>query len=315
MRVFAFEFFSGGGFRGPLPASIAQEGDLMLRTLVRELAELPGIEVIASRDPRLPPLPQGKVMRPRAGEDPISLYLRGLAGADAGWPTAPETGGMLERLGRETLAAGKILLGCAPEAVRVTASKRATAQVLSREGIPVVPTFNRDDGLPPLGGPWVTKPDDGAGCEETRLLPDWKAAREFLAARPNGLVAQPWIEGEQVSLSLICADGVARLLSCNRQQIGFGDGQVRLDGIQVNAASDDGSLAELGDRIAAAIPDLWGYVGVDLVLTGDGPMVLEINPRLTTSYCGLGPALGINTASIVMGLLDNRSLFNPSHAS
>ena len=75
--------------------------------------------------------------------------------------------------------------------------------------------------------------------------------------------------------------------------------------ILVNAVPDrDGRWARLADRVAAAIPGLWGYVGVDLLLTPAGPVVLEINPRLTTSYCGLRAALGINTAALVLGLLD-----------
>jgi predicted ATP-grasp superfamily ATP-dependent carboligase len=44
-------------------------------------------------------------------------------------------------------------------------------------------------------------------------------------------------------------------------------------------------------------------VGVDLVETSDGPVVLEVNPRLTTSYCGLRTARGLNPAALVMGLL------------
>ena len=62
----------------------------------------------------------------------------------------------------------------------------------------------------------------------------------------------------------------------------------------------------LAERIAAAIPDLWGYVGVDLIDGAAGPMVLEINARLTTSYVGLRHVLGINTAALVLGLLSER---------
>ena len=51
MRIFAFEFFSGGGLAGqPLPPGIAREGDMMLGALLRDLAELPEVEVVASRD-------------------------------------------------------------------------------------------------------------------------------------------------------------------------------------------------------------------------------------------------------------------------
>jgi predicted ATP-grasp superfamily ATP-dependent carboligase len=276
---------------------------MMLGALLEELVELPGIEVLTSRDPRLPPLPVSGVIVPRPGEDAIALYRRGLASADAAWPTAPETGGTLERLARETLGSGKALLGCRPDSIRLTASKRATAELLRESGIPVAPTFAFADPLPALPGLWITKPDDGAGSEDTQLLPDWMAARERLAAEPERLIAQPWVDGEQLSLSLVCDHGVAHLLSCNRQRVGIEDGSLSVEGLLVNALADEGNFAILANRLAAAIPGLWGYVGVDLVLTRDGPVILEINPRLTTSYCGLGRALGINTAALVLSLL------------
>jgi predicted ATP-grasp superfamily ATP-dependent carboligase len=305
MRVFAFEFFSGGGLaRVSLPASLAREGDLMLASLVRELAEVPGVEVVASRDPRLPLLPGCSTILPLPGEDTASLYARGLAATDAAWPTAPESGGALEWFARETVVSGKALLGCAPAVVGLTASKRATARALDRAGIPAVPTFARHDQPRAIPGPWVVKPDDGAGCEGMERVCDGAAALERLRAGPERLVAQPWIEGESLSLSMICARGAARLLACNRQVIALRDGRIGLERILVNAVPDhEGYWARLANRIAAAIPGLWGYVGVDLVLTPAGPVVLEINPRLTTSYCGLRAALGINTAALVLALL------------
>jgi predicted ATP-grasp superfamily ATP-dependent carboligase len=107
-----------------------------------------------------------------------------------------------------------------------------------------------------------------------------------------------------LSLSLLCAGGAGRLLACNRQQIAVRDGRVRLDAVLVNAVRDTGGrFAALAEQVAQAVPGLWGYVGVDLVLTPDGPVLLEINPRLTTSYCGLRLALGFNTAALVLSLL------------
>jgi predicted ATP-grasp superfamily ATP-dependent carboligase len=304
MRVFAFEFFSGGGLAGRrLPTSLAREGDLMLSTLVRDLAELPGVTVITSRDPRLPPLPGCETIFPAPGEDPFALYARGLAMAQAAWPTAPEGAGVLERLSRETEAAGRVLLGCRPDAVRLAASKHATARALRRHGIPAVPTFASGEPTTPIPGAWVVKPDDGAGCEDTLILDD-RAAALRLATDSARLVVQPWIEGEPISLSLLCRDGSARLLAGNRQRIAIRGRRVGLEAVLVNALPDGGGrLASLGERIAAAVPGLWGYVGVDLVVAREGPVVLEINPRLTTSYCGLRTALGLNPAALVLGLL------------
>jgi predicted ATP-grasp superfamily ATP-dependent carboligase len=50
------------------------------------------------------------------------------------------------------------------------------------------------------------------------------------------------------------------------------------------------------------MPELWGYAGVDLMQCEQGPRVLEINPRLTTSYAGLRQSLGINPAALVLEL-------------
>lgn len=305
MKIFVYEFFSGGGLAGrPLPPSLAGEGDMMARALVRDLAELSGVDLLMSRDPRLPALAGPETIVPAPGEDALALYARGVAAADAAWPTAPETDRVLERLAQATRDAGRLLLGCRPDAVRLATSKRATAERLRQAGIAAVPTFAATEEVPPLPGRWVVKPDDGAGCEDTVVLPDRQSALDRLAEAPDRLVAQPWIEGPALSLSLLCAEGFARLLCCNRQRVRIAGGRLALEGITVNAVPDvGGELAALAGRIAAAIPDLWGYVGVDLVATASGPVVLEINPRLTTSYCGLRPALQVNAAELVLGLL------------
>ena len=305
MKVFVYEFASGGGFAGhPLVEGLAREGDLMLRALLDDLSRLAGIQILTSRDGRLPPLPTIETIDPAPGEDRVAFYARGVAACDAAWPTAPETDGILERLAHETLRQGRTLLGCRPEAVRVAASKRATAIALRDAGVPVVPTSALGDELPSLPGPWVVKPDDGAGCEDTFVLPDAGTARGRPFQARARLVAQPWIDGAPMSLSLLCADGKATLLACNVQHARILDGALAVEGITVNAMSDgEGLYADLASRIAATVPGLWGYVGVDLILTPCGPVVLEINPRLTTSYCALREARGFNVASMVLDLL------------
>jgi hypothetical protein len=56
----------------------------------------------------------------------------------------------------------------------------------------------------------------------------------------------------------------------------------------------------LADRALAALPAAVGYVGVDLVLGrdphGSQDAVIEVNPRMTTSYVGLSAAAKTNLA-------------------
>lgn len=51
-----------------------------------------------------------------------------------------------------------------------------------------------------------------------------------------------------------------------------------------------------------------GYAGVDLLRTPTGLRVMEINPRLTTSYAGLSRSLGVNVARMTLDLLDTGTL-------
>lgn len=308
MKVFVYEHITGGGLLDQaLPASLAQEGDIMLHALLRDLGDVPGVEAITTRDPRLPALDLPlSVYTPRSAAETERVLEHCMDIAEAVWPIAPESGGVLERIHRSVLKHGRKLLGSHPDAVHLTASKQATSRHLTQAGIAAVPTYSVDAELHDTGGGWVVKPDDGAGCSDTRLFHNLLAARQWLKANPGNYVLQPLIPGSALSLCVLCRDGTADLLSCNDQRVVVRDGQFRFLGSVVNALTDgDGALAELASRVAAAIPGLWGYVGIDLVQSGSQRIVMEVNPRLTTSYAGLRQALGCNPAALVLGLLDD----------
>ncbi len=311
MRLLAAEFVTGGGLHGlPLPPGLTREADLMIRALVAELSAVTGVQLLTTRDRRLPDIAGIEALHPAPGEAFLPFYRRALRQCDAAWPTAPETDGTLLQLVRGTQDAECFLLGSQPDAVALTASKRATSRALLQVGIPAVETFDATDALPELPGRWVVKPDDGAGAADTILLDDWRSARSLLLdPAGSGRVAQPWINGEALSLSLLCREGAAHLLAVNRQRMIAEAGRLSLVALEVNAIADDtGRFATLGRRVAAAIPGLTGYVGVDLIDTVAGPVVLEINPRLTTSYCGLRQATGINVAAATLALLQSGTM-------
>ncbi|MBS7633086.1 ATP-grasp domain-containing protein, partial [Candidatus Bathyarchaeota archaeon] len=43
-----------------------------------------------------------------------------------------------------------------------------------------------------------------------------------------------------------------------------------------------------------------GYLGIDVVLAKDKAYLIEINPRLTTSYVGLRKVIGYNPAQAII---------------
>jgi predicted ATP-grasp superfamily ATP-dependent carboligase len=194
--------------------------------------------------------------------------------------------------------------------VRLATSKRQTAELLAAHGIAVAPTMTLATALadapPPSATGWVVKPDDGAGAEDTQLFRSQAALQRWAATRPDvaRFVVQPYLTGAAASLSLLCRNGHMRLLSCNSQDVRLDGDRFRYHGGAVGGREDRRAAYEpLAARIAASVPDLWGYAGVDLVETAGGPVVIEINPRLTTSYVGLHRALGVNPAGLVLQLL------------
>ena len=313
MRLLVFEFITGGGLIGaPLPPSLLREGGMMRDALLADVADFSEVAVSLTRDPRCAwPQSNGAMKRiePRIDEDGMTLYQRALADVDAVWPIAPESDHVLEQLAVRARAAGKRVLLSDAATLAICASKYATARVLRAAGVNVVPTFRASDPLASWPGPWVSKPDDGAGGEGMRLWPNRSAALQVLCSDSQypgaGLgpcVIQPWCPGENLSLSLFCGNGAALLLAVNRQQVSWHHNGVALDGLSVNALPRESEdFQALARQIAQALPGLWGYIGVDVIRSEAGALtVLEINPRLTTSYCGLRDALGINVAKLAL---------------
>ncbi len=304
MKIFVYEHVTGGGCAGAALSAFLADGELMWRAMLDDLTAISGVEVISLRDDRLamPVIPGAQVIATRVATF-ADDFRRCLEAADAVWLVAPESGGLLEALSEAVLRAGKRLLGSRPRGVRIAASKTATAEHLAARGVAVIPA-HASPYLMIEDGPVVMKPDDGAGCQDTRLFPSLEAAEDWtLAHRCGGRIFQPFVAGPARSLSLLCCDGYAQLLAVNRQHVSLSDGCFDFHGVSVNDLSDrDGRYADLADRVAAVLPDLWGHVGVDFIETLRGPVVVEVNPRLTVSYAGLRESLACNPARRLLEL-------------
>ncbi len=306
MHILVCEFVTGGGMPSEtaIPASLASEGDLMLHALLADLLEVPGVEVTVTRDARLPPLTAP--VRSITITDPReswSLWEDLARQADGVWPIAPETDGALERFSRMVEASGRRLLNSSTDAVAIASSKATTAAMLSAAGLPVVPVWRVGVNAPPGGDPWVVKPDDGAGCIDTRLIRDHADWRGWLAeADRSGFVAQPFQPGTPASLSMLCRDGRAWPLTANRQSVSLSGGRFSYGGGIVGGMALTPTLTDLAQGVAAALPGLFGCVGVDVIVGPDGPTIIEVNPRLTTSFVGVRRATGLNVAAAVLDL-------------
>lgn len=321
MKILIFEYITGGGLcRQDLSDSLAAEGWLMVRALLRDFSCLEGVNPQLLLDARLTEhigaLDEGvNIVQIGPADDVFAVLEHQMTYCDAVWPVAPEMNGILFDLTRLLEKHRKPVLSSPSEVVALTSDKFKTYQHLTAHHIGAVPTEllqHADNGWT---GKQVLKPIDGMGCEQTFILDEEDNLADFRQRldTPEHYVVQPFVEGQPKSLSCLFKKGKGWLLSVNRQIVQIKAHRFELIACQVNEPSRLVEYHYLIDRIAQSLPDLWGYAGIDFIETSGGISVLEINSRLTTSYAGIYPALGINVAEQAMALLTHDPVLRPTN--
>jgi hypothetical protein len=117
---------------------------------------------------------------------------------------------------------------------------------------------------------------------------------------------QRYVRGEAASVSLLADGHRAVPLTVNAQRLTAGAALAYRGGSTPFDHPLASAAAEAATRTCAAIPGLRGYVGVDLVLTDAGPVVIEVNPRLTLAYLGIRAVLDENVAALALAACDGR---------
>ena len=314
-KIFVCEFITGGGLCAePLPKSLAKEGAAMRDALLRDLSSLP-YRVTTSVDARLSrPQHCCECIVVSAGDDVWQLWQAQIKRADAVFLIAPETGGMLHYLTQIAALEGALVLGCGLFSIEITSDKLLTYLALKQADILTLPTYSFEN-WPKGSGSWLAKPSDGAGCDDTVCYNDAISLMQWLVQHNKRLthVIQPYKTGVPASISCVMYRGKAHLLSCNTQLIEINYHTLSYNGGVINGMKLHWQAFEqIANHIASTFPDLAGYVGIDVIVQDDEIFVVEINPRLTTSYVGLRAATGANAAELIINRLTNPDFIWPT---
>ena len=335
MQVFIYEYVSSGGFlhdgENSPPECLLQEGTAMIDALAADFAAIGQVQVSILRDARRSgeswpgANEQGPLRRypVRTAREESNLFDQLAARSDWTVVIAPEMVGRLLDRCRRVAELGGQLLGPEPLLVEIASDKQRTAEHLAAAGVAVPPGIAFEPGDPLPAGfdyPAVLKPRWGAGSQAIRRIDRFPAsgAAPVEIACPSRL--ERYCPGLPASVAFLCGPaGRFPLIPChqrlsNDSRFSYLGGSLPLERPLARRA------VRLAQAAVEALPKPTGYLGIDLVLGPDPggaeDVVIEVNPRLTTSYVGLRAAVaeGVNLAAAMLDVRLGRQprlLFRP----
>jgi predicted ATP-grasp superfamily ATP-dependent carboligase len=297
------------------------EGRAMRDAVADDFLKLRGARVVAIGRPGVAMRPHPRLRQVHARANWLRTFRSQIKAADAVLVIAPERGGLLARLSRIVEEGHRPLLGPSSAAVRLATDKARVHEVLTAAGLPspgteILPFARARAILGARRPPFVVKPRDGFGTEGVvivRRMDQIDGALEAVrsATRRKDFLFQEVIPGEPASVSVIvCEAGRSRSdrlrllpLGLNRQHMIQENGLAYAGGEAGWRHPMEGEATAIACealRVLSRRTSGWrGYVGVDLILGRDGPRVLEVNPRFTTSYIGLRRIVRGNLAGLI----------------
>ena len=308
MRIVIYEYCCSGGTQ---EATLAREGRAMFLSLLADAARDGGLHVVGLVAEHLPLDLPGSVRRVdvAAGRDAEALLIEATQ-ADVTLIVAPETDGILARRVAAVRAAGAHAICPSGAFLEIARDKQATALVLAATGVPVPAGRPLAAGEPWPAGfirPAVRKPRGGTGCDEL-LMVARHDDEPRPATRPTRLEA--FATGTPVGVSCLCGPRGILPLAPMRQEFAAVDGGY-VGGVPLIDAGAGLRAETLARRAISALgraagdPHPAGWIGVDMILgdraDGRDDRVLEVNPRITTSF--VGHAAGLS-GSLVRAMLD-----------
>ena len=309
MRIFVGEYVCGGGLAHhqiqEIPLSLRQEGAAMLRSILCDLSEV--AETVVPLDPRFDALvvEAAEIVQVDPQEPLWGQWLGAAQRCDAALIVAPESDGVLAKAAAMLRAGGVDVIAGSGDFLRVASDKALTAKTLTTAGIAHPPYMTLADRRYQVElesyDKFVVKPRDGCGTQKIKTYDSFDHARADLE---DNLILQAWLPGRAVSVALVASPTQQTFLPAVSQALcdgtcEYAGGQGPLDDDSQRRATALASRA-----IGAMPPTVRGFVGLDLVL-GPRPSedyVIEINPRLTTSYVGIRRMIHGNLAARLFDL-------------
>lgn len=319
MRIFIDEFITGGGMYSIAPTeapsgSLLREGAAMITALATDFASIPNVEVVAFHDERLegihlPDSVEAVVIDSAEREQQQLVHYA--KASDWTIVIAPEFDDLLLRRARLVEQSGGRLLSPSSATIGGMQNKNTFLRQLEHHGIATPRGGRFRSGFPlprRLPYPAVIKPLCGAGSTGIMMVDSPDVELDLPAGERFRI--EEIRHGVPASVSVLCGPKGHVVLPACGQRIN-NDGSFQYLG---GTAPLRGRLRDRAETLARFVTDAVllsiGYIGIDMILAEDGrhdrAVVIEANPRLTTSYVGLRRLARCNLAQAMLDVAEGK---------
>ena len=331
MRLLLYEWCCSGGIQSEIAHDILQEvsvedflreGRLMLEAFTSDAEQNTDLDITVMVDSTLPvtkaPQFSKNVTVEKIAPSKSQLSLLTMAAeADLIILIAPETHGVLLQTINtvEQAGFGNKLINCPTPFIKAASDKEITCRMLSAAGIPTPAgrTIATGESFPHgFRLPAVLKARGSAGCHGLTII---HKPTDFSAPRTDSRL-ECHISGIPGSVCCLCeTDSIVPLLPFEQVftegshpvyiggRVIHNDFHTRMHSLAVRSIETLNKTTQSKAR---------GWVGVDMILgscnDGHDDRVLEINPRLTTSFVGLSRAQERGLTRLLLDIAKGREV-------
>ncbi len=330
MNILLYEHVSSGGYAGePIPGTLLCEGYSMLRALTEDFNEA-GNEVTVLLDQRIaafhPPLKTRQIVQIAASGEADPSMEKVAENADAVYVIAPEANHVLQSIVECIESTGTLSLNSEATGIEQAANKANLENHAKRLNLhfPKTETFKTSDSSQEiakkvnseLSFPAVVKPTFGAGCGGLSVVKNENDVLEAIAkitreTAGDQVTAQELVMGVPVSVSLLCTETRVFPVTLNLQDVKLAapEGVSSYEGGMVPFEHElRDEVFSAAKKLVLSFAGLRGYVGVDFILSDGRAFIMEINPRLTTSYVGVRKVANFNLATAILNAVIKNEL-------
>jgi carbamoyl-phosphate synthase large subunit len=207
--------------------------------------------------------------------------------------------------GRDELeATGTRVMVLAPEAARITADKRATAELFERLGVPCPAWWTAEDALAgDLDFPVFVKARFGSAGEGAVAVADRSELERRLQDGPEAIV-QEHLPGPEITTDVLCLEDGEAAAVCSRQRLEVRAGEVS-KGVTVHDQRIVQRCAEIAEALRAR-----GPITVQCMMRDGEPLFTEVNARFGGG-APLGFAAGMRSPQWLLAHVAGRAVDLP----